>query len=180
MADQTTYCEGRVIVLLGDITKQEVGAIVNAANASLLGGGGVDGAGGPAIVEECRMIRRTKYPHGLPTGEAVITTGGTLPARHVIHTVGPIYGRHHGDEAELLASCYKNSLMIAATNQLNSIAFPAISTGAYGYPRPEAAAVASTAIAEFLLDNPFPEVRLVFVQASDLKAFVTHQKFSRL
>ncbi len=123
----------------GDLTREDVDAIVNAANSSLLGGGGVDGAihraGGPAILAECRRIRETTHPRGLPTGEAVITTGGLLPARHVIHTVGPIYGQHHGEEARLLAACYENSIALAAEHGLATIAFPAISTGAYAYPR---------------------------------------------
>ena len=127
---------------------------MNAANATLLGGGGVDGAihraGGPSILAACREIRRTQYPDGLPTGEAVITTAGDLPARQVIHTVGPIYGRHAGREAELLAACYRNSLALASAHSLTSIAFPAISTGAFGYPIFEAAAVSSEAIADFL------------------------------
>src|ERR1700730_8851236 len=130
------FLESRVSVVVGDITRQDVEAIVNAANSLLMGGGGVDGAihraGGPKILEECSEIRRTLYPNGLPTGEAVITAAGKLPARYVIHTVGPIYGRHGGHEAELLAACYKNSLMLAVKNSLDSIAFPAISTGVYG------------------------------------------------
>src|SRR5882762_6277977 len=108
-AFEQTYLNGRVRVIVGDITRQAVDAIVNAANMSLLGGGGVDGAihraGGPTILEQCREIRRTVYPKGLPTGEAVITTAGDLPSRYVIHTVGPIYGRHQGREAELLSAC---------------------------------------------------------------------------
>src|SRR3989449_4648129 len=131
-----SFIEGRVSVLVGDITKQDVDAIVNAANSSLMGGSGVDGAihhaGGPAILEECLEIRRTRYPDGLPTGEAVITTAGNLPALYVIHTVGPIFGRHNGEEAELLANCYRNSLILAVEHNLASIAFPAISTGAFG------------------------------------------------
>src|SRR5712691_10784190 len=110
---EKTFLNGRVRVLVGDITKQDVDAIVNAANSTLMGGAGVDGAihraGGPAILEECREIRRTRYPDGLPTGEAVITTGGNLPALYVIHTVGPIYREHGVKEAELLANCYHNS-----------------------------------------------------------------------
>jgi O-acetyl-ADP-ribose deacetylase (regulator of RNase III) len=120
-ADQKTtgaeFLDGRVSVIVGDITRQDVEAIVNAANSSLLGGGGVDGAihraGGPAILEACRDIRRTRFPQGLPTGEAVITTGGNLKALYVIHTVGPIWGEQHGNEAELLANCYHNSLTLA-------------------------------------------------------------------
>ncbi|HEX4900136.1 MAG TPA: O-acetyl-ADP-ribose deacetylase, partial [Pyrinomonadaceae bacterium] len=137
------FLDGRLVVIIGDITQQQVEAIVNAANSSLLGGGGVDGAihrvGGPEILAECRDIRRTSHPQGLPTGEAVITTAGRLPAKHVIHTVGPIYGSHNGTEAALLAACYENSLTLAASHSLSSVAFPSISTGAYGYPKPEAA-----------------------------------------
>ena len=114
------FLNGRVEVKVGDITEEDVDAIVNAANSTLLGGGGVDGAihdaGGPEILRECRLIRDTDYPKGLPTGEAVITSAGNLKARHVIHTVGPIYGRHGGREAELLASSYRNSLGLAAEN----------------------------------------------------------------
>src|SRR5919199_4001372 len=127
----------------GDITAEAVDAIVNAAHSSLLGGGGVDGAihraGGPDILSACEELRRTRYPDGLPTGEAVITTAGSLPARFVIHTVGPVWGYHGGHEAELLAACYHNSLALAAAEGLESIAFPSISTGAFGYPRDEAA-----------------------------------------
>src|SRR5436305_2670561 len=119
-----TFLDGRVRVLTGNITREAVDAIVNAANSTLLGGGGVDGAihrvGGAQILEECREIRRTQLPDGLPAGEAVITGGGLLPARHVIHTVGPIYGHHGGLEAELLAGCYKNSLALANERGLTS------------------------------------------------------------
>src|SRR5919106_4576825 len=122
-----SFLEGRVVVLTGDITTQNVTAIVNAANSTLLGGGGVDGAihqaGGPQILQECEEIRKTTHPNGLPTGEAVITTGGNLPARYVIHTVGPIYGRNPGREAELLAACYQNSLLLARKHPISSIAF---------------------------------------------------------
>jgi O-acetyl-ADP-ribose deacetylase len=177
-----TFLQGRAVVMVGDITAQQVDAIVNAANSSLMGGGGVDGAihqrGGPRILEECRRIRRTDYPDGLPTGEAVITTGGNLPARHVIHTVGPIYGRHGGRESELLAACYKNSLMVAARHGLRTVAFPAISTGIYGYPREEAAAVVSQAIEEFLAnDDSIQEVRLIFFSPDDAEAFLESQQF---
>src|SRR5437588_10141892 len=154
MAIERTFLQGLVSVVIGDITRQDVDAIVNAANSSLLGGGGVDGAihraGGPLILEECREIRRTRFPEGLPTGEAVITTGGKLPALYVIHTVGPIYGEHRGKEAELLANCYHNLLTLAVEKNLTSIAFPAISTGVYGYPLAEAAEVASKTIETFL------------------------------
>jgi O-acetyl-ADP-ribose deacetylase (regulator of RNase III) len=144
-----------------------------------LGGGGVDGAihraGGPSILEECREIRRTRYPSGMPAGEAVMTGAGQLPARFVIHTVGPIYGRHAGREPELLAACYRNSLALAAGLGLGSVAFPAISTGAYGYPLDEAAEVSSRAILEFLsTDSSIIEVRLVFFLQSDANVFLKH------
>ena len=178
-----TFLDGRVTVVVGDITKQDVEAIVNAANSSLLGGGGVDGAihraGGPEILEECREIRRTRFPEGLPTGEAVVTTAGKLPALYVIHTVGPIYGEEGGKEAELLANCYHNSLTLAVEKNLTSVAFPAISTGVFGYPRDEAAEVASRTIENFLgTDHQLSEVRLVFFQPHDAEAFVANQKFS--
>ena len=180
-----TLLGGRVRLLTGDITRQKVDAIVNAANSTLMGGAGVDGAihraGGASILEECLEIRRTLYREGLPTGEAVITTGGDLPARHVIHTVGPIYGRHSGRERELLARCYRNSLALAARHALSSVAFPAISTGAYGYPRDEAARVASEAIEQFLADDAssIHEIRLVFFVPGDLKAFLKNHSFSQ-
>ncbi len=178
-----TFLDGRVRVLVGDITRERVDAIVNAANSSLMGGGGVDGAihrvGGPEM-DECREIRQKIYPEGLPTGEAVITTAGNLPARHVIHTVGPVYGQHYGSEAELLAACYRNSLALAAKHALASIAFPSISTGAFSYPRHEAALVSSQAIEEFLksAEHAIEEVRLVFFQTSDAQMFLRHQRFS--
>jgi len=184
MPAETTqsFVGGRVRALVGDITREGVDAIVNAANSGLLGGGGVDGAihdaGGPRILEECREIRRTLLPDGLPAGEAVITTGGLLPARFVIHTVGPIYGRHEGREAELLAACYRNSLRLAQERGLTSVAFPSISTGAFGYPPAEAAAVASRSVADFLAgEASIHEVRLVFFSPADLKLFLENHKF---
>src|SRR5437773_5267034 len=123
-----SFLKGRVIVKVGDLTEEDVDAIVNAANSSLLGGGGVDGAihskGGPTIVAECKQIRAEQCPDGLPTGNAVITTAGELPAKHVIHTVGPIFGSHDGREAELLADCYRNSLELAVSHSLTTVAFP--------------------------------------------------------
>lgn len=171
------YLDGRITVLIGDLTDQRVDAIVNAANASLLGGGGVDGAvhrrGGPEILEVCRAIRATRYPQGLPTGEAVITTAGQLPARYVIHTVGPIYGQHRGDEPKLLANCYRRSIEVAREHALTTIAFPAISTGVYGYPAPEAAVVVSRTLSQCLAtDNSFTDVRLVFFNRSHAETFV--------
>lgn len=126
-------------LLAGDITRVPADAVVNAANSSLLGGGGVDGAihraGGPAILRECRALRAERFPDGLPTGQAVATGAGDLPARWVIHTVGPVYGRQGGD---LLADCYRNCLAVADTLGARTVAFPLISAGAYGWPREEA------------------------------------------
>jgi O-acetyl-ADP-ribose deacetylase (regulator of RNase III) len=183
MTALSTYLAGRVVIKVGDITKENVDAIVNAANGSLLGGGGVDGAihrgGGPAILAACKEIRRTEYPDGLPTGQAVITTGGKLSAKHVIHTVGPVYGRGGKDKAELLAACYSNSLRLAVEHGLKSIAFPAISTGVYGYPLDEAAAVSSKAIEKFLrADKSIEEVRLVFFAAGDAEVFLKQHQFT--
>jgi O-acetyl-ADP-ribose deacetylase (regulator of RNase III) len=176
------FLDGRVVVTVGDITRQKVDAIVNAANSSLMGGGGVDGAihrsGGPAILEACREIRRSQYPSGLPTGEAVITTAGLLPARFVIHTVGPIWDRDQDPEA-LLASCYRRSLELAAAHNVRQIAFPAISTGVYAFPKDLAAAVASRAIAEALANlSSIEQVRLVFFNRGDADLFQQHQQFA--
>ncbi len=167
----------RLLVKVGDITREEADAIVNAANSTLLGGGGVDGAihraGGPQILEACKRVRETTYRAGLPTGEAVMTTGGRLPARYVIHTVGPIYGQHGGEEARLLGACYENCIALAAKHGLATIAFPAISTGVYGYPKHEAARVARAAI-ELALEahGGIREVRLVFFSEDDAKKMV--------
>lgn len=147
--------EGRITLVQGDITKMEADAIVNAANTSLLGGGGVDGAihraGGKAILEECIQIRNRQG--GCKTGEAVITTGGNLPARYVIHTVGPVYSSGDKGEDALLASAYLNSLKLAAENDLETIAFPNISTGIYHFPKKMAAAIAIKTVRDFLADN---------------------------
>src|SRR5690349_21822712 len=177
-----SFWDGRVVVVVGDITRENDGGIVNAANSTLLGGGGVDGAihdaGGPQILKECQALRRTRYPDGLPTGEAAITTGGNLPARYVIHTVGPIYGRESPREAELLADCYRNSLHLAVQQGVTTIAFPSMSTGAFGYPKPEAAAVSSRSIEEFLdRDDSIEQVRLVFFHDRDARVFREHQEF---
>ena len=177
-----TFLGGRVRLLIGDITSHDVTAIVNAANSTLLGGGGVDGAihrnGGPQILVECKQIRETTHPNGLPTGQAVITTAGNLAAQYVIHTVGPVYGRNPSRESELLAACYQNSLRLATQYAASSIAFPSISTGAYGYPKPEAAAISSLAIRDFLTaDNQIHEVRLVFFQPSDARVFLQYHEF---
>ncbi|HEX9445081.1 MAG TPA: O-acetyl-ADP-ribose deacetylase [Candidatus Binatia bacterium] len=177
-----SFLNGRVAVKVGDITREEVDAVVNAANGTLMGGGGVDGAihraGGPEIKKECQEIRRTRYPDGLPAGEAVLTTAGKMIARRVVHTVGPVYGSGK-NKAPLLAACYRNALALAAEKGLATIAFPAISTGVYAYPPDEAARVASTAIEEFLKnDAEIREVRLVFFRPGDAEVFLAHQRFS--
>jgi O-acetyl-ADP-ribose deacetylase (regulator of RNase III) len=154
----------RIEIIRGDITQQNVDAIVNAANTSLMGGSGVDGAihraGGPAILEECRSIvaRQGKCP----AGEAVITTGGLLPAKFVIHTVGPVWNGGRKNEALVLSNCYRNSLQLAATHAVNSIAFPNISTGVYRFPKPEAADIALATVKEMLSQLESME-RLLFV-----------------
>jgi O-acetyl-ADP-ribose deacetylase (regulator of RNase III) len=162
----------RIVLVEGDITEQRVGAIVNAANATLLGGGGVDGAihrrGGPSILEACRRIRSTEWPDGLPTGRAVATTGGDLPARWVIHTVGPVYAREE-DPAPLLSSCHTESLRVADELGAALVAFPAISTGVYGYPIDEAARVAVEAVRT--ADTSVREVRFVLFDATAHTAF---------
>ncbi len=139
----------RIELVRGDITEQPVDAIVNAANSTLLGGGGVDGAihrrGGPEILAECRRIRAERYPDGLPTGKAVATSAGQLPARWVIHTVGPVYAKSQ-DRSHLLASCHTEALRIAEELGASTIAFPAISAGVYGYPLELAAPVAIAAV----------------------------------
>lgn len=155
----------KLTLLEGDITQQATDAIVNAANPTLMGGGGVDGAihraGGPAILTECkRIVARQGY---LPTGEAVLTTGGNLKAKHVIHTVGPIWHGGTGNEAELLASAYRESLKLAGRKKLTSIAFPSISTGAYGYPLSLAARVAIKTVLSFLPGKVTSLKEVVFV-----------------
>jgi len=166
-----------------DITKETTAAIVNAANSSLLGGGGVDGAihraGGPSILEECKRIV-AKIGH-LPSGKAVLTTGGRLPARYVIHTVGPIYQVGNRDEAETLASCYRESIRIADDHAITSLAFPSISTGAFGYPTEEAAPIAIQAIGDALSTTAHVNlVRLVLYGKVDCKTYVdAAEKFSQ-
>ena len=164
--------EGTTLELVqGDITHQATDVIVNAANSGLRGGGGVDGAihraGGPAIMAECRRIG------GCPTGSAVITTGGDLPARHVIHTVGPRWSGGERGEAELLSSAYRSSLDVAVRNGLRSVAFPSISTGVYGYPTAQASQVALGAVLDFLRQNPgvLETVRFVLFSQADFRAY---------
>jgi len=162
----------RIEVVEGDITNEHADAIVNAANSTLLGGGGVDGAihrrGGETILEACRDLRRERYPSGLPVGEAVATTAGELPARWVIHTVGPIYRRER-DRAKLLARCHLACLRVADELGAATVAFPAISTGAYGYPVREAAAVAIDAVRD--TDSKVQEVRFVLFGREAYRAF---------
>ena len=145
----------RITLLQGDITKLKVDAIVNAANSSLMGGGGVDGAihraGGPVILDECRQI--VARQGRCETGEAVITSGGNLPAKLVIHTVGPVWQDGKHNEANLLRNAYSNSLKLAVNNGIETIAFPNISTGVYGYPKEKAAEVAIRTVTEFLRGN---------------------------
>ncbi len=173
------FLDGRLIVKTGDITEENAEAIVNAANWTLLGGGGVDGAihrkGGPEILAACKRIREVRYPDGLPTGKAVITTGGNLAARYVIHTVGPIYGQNDGRDAELLADSYRNSLYLARSESVRSIAFPSISTGAFAFPKHEAAGIVSRIITAELKTSPAEiEIRLVFFSDPDAATFLKH------
>lgn len=162
----------RIVLVEGDITEQQVDAIVNAANSTLLGGGGVDGAihqrGGPAILEECKRIRATDWPEGLPTGRAVATTAGDLPARWVIHTVGPVYSSEE-DPSGLLAGCHTESLRVADELGAATVAFPAISTGAFGYPLDEAASVAIHAVRT--ADTAVREIRFVLFGGDAHAAF---------
>ncbi len=162
----------------GDITRHAADAICNAANSSLLGGGGVDGAihraGGSAILEECQKIRE-ELPKGCPPGDAVITTAGELPAKHVIHTVGPIWRGGTQNEPAILASCHTSCLNLAVEHNLKTIAFPSISTGVYGYPVRDAATVAVQAVRDFLSDNPSSLDRVTWVLFDDT-TFDTYQK----
>jgi O-acetyl-ADP-ribose deacetylase (regulator of RNase III) len=167
--------DNRIVVKTADITKEDVCAIVNAANSSLMGGGGVDGAihraGGPAILQECKKIRKTQYPEGLPTGEAVATTAGNLPAKYVIHTVGPIYHECGNECEKLLSSCYTNALKLAVALDCRTIAFPAIATGIYGYPKDKAARVAYKSVKSFLEKEPSLHVFFIFHNNEDKKIF---------
>jgi O-acetyl-ADP-ribose deacetylase (regulator of RNase III) len=173
-----TLLGGRISVLTGDITAIAVDAIVNAANSGLLGGGGVDGAihraGGPAILDECRALRRDRYPDGLPTGAAVETTAGRLPARYVIHTVGPVWHGGSSGEPAALASCYRSSLELGARLGVKSISFPAISTGIYGYPRELAARVVWETLSLYCGQNAAPgSLLLVFYASDDERLFLS-------
>lgn len=160
----------QIAIIQGDITKQQVDAIVNAANTSLLGGGGVDGAihaaAGSQLLQECRTLG------GCQTGEAKLTKGYSLPAKYVIHTVGPIYGNENGKEAELLAACYNNSLSLAKQHQCKSIAFPAISTGIYRFPKEEAIQIVKKTLETFIKDDDsIREIRLVLYSEEDRQLY---------
>jgi O-acetyl-ADP-ribose deacetylase len=177
-AARLTFGNGKTLEFHGpaDITKEPTEAIVNAANSSLLGGGGVDGAihraGGPSILEECKRIVAGMKTGRLPAGQAVITTGGRLPAKYVIHTVGPVY-RGQAREAEILASCYRESIRIADEHGIRSLAFPSISTGAFGYPVHQAAQIAVRTIIEALPPCARVEhVRFVLFDIATCKAYV--------
>jgi O-acetyl-ADP-ribose deacetylase (regulator of RNase III) len=166
--------QAKLSIIKGDITQQTTDAIVNAANSSLMGGGGVDGAihraGGPAILDECKQI--VSRQGRLPTGQAVITTAGNMKTKHVIHTVGPIWHGGSQGEAELLASAYRESLKLAAENKLSSISFPSISTGAYGYPLDEASRIALKTVASFLSEtSSVKEVVFVLFDSRTLDAY---------
>jgi O-acetyl-ADP-ribose deacetylase len=186
-AARLTFPNGKTLELHGpaDITKETTDAIVNAANSSLLGGGGVDGAihhaGGPSILQECKRIVASMKTGTLHAGKAVITTGGRLPAKYVIHTVGPVYRGGHQHEAETLASCYRESIRIADDHGIKTLAFPSISTGAFGYPVHEASEIAVRAIVEALPPSVHVErVRFVLFDIATREAYVrATEKISR-
>lgn len=167
----------RLTVAEGDITRFDGDAIVNAANKSLLGGGGVDGAihraAGPELLAACREIRRTTWPDGLPVGEVAMTPGFRLPARHVIHTVGPVFAKSE-DRSELLANCYRNALKLSGKHRFERLAFPAISTGVYGYPFDAAARIVSAVMKDELPELPQLTVTLMFFSAKDADTFLRH------
>ncbi len=178
MAEKTTYTinQAELAIIQGDITLQTTDAIVNAANSSLMGGGGVDGAihraGGPAILEECKKIVAGHGP--LPTGQAVITSAGNMPSRYVIHTVGPIWHGGRSGEAELLASAYRKSLELAAAENLTSVSFPSISTGVYSYPVDQAARIALSEVVSFLgKTTSVKEVVFVLFDSRTFEAYAT-------
>lgn len=166
----------RIRLVKGDITNQEVDAVVNAANPSLLGGGGVDGAinrrGGSIILQECKEIRRTLFPKGLPVGKAVLTSGGDLNAKYVIHTVGPIWREGSDEESRLLADAYRNSLHLAVQKGLKTISFPSISTGAYNYPIRDASRIALRTMREFIeQEKGLEEINIVLFTGVDFRVY---------
>ncbi len=175
---QAKIGKAKLILLQGDITEENTDAIVNAANSSLLGGGGVDGAihraGGPKILEECKEIRKKQ---GIcPTGEAVITTGGNLKTKYVIHTVGTIWRGGNQNEDNLLKNCYLNSLKLVKERRIKSISFPSISTGAYRFPIERASRIALKTVIDFLQNNGFEEVRFVLFSKKDLEIYCKNLK----
>lgn len=177
MRTKGTFHAGRIVAAVGDITGFEGDAIVNAANSALAGGGGVDGAihraAGSALVEACRALRTTIWPDGLPTGRAVSTISGNLAVKGIIHTVGPIWHGGQANEAILLASAYQESLAIASSNNWQHVAFPAISTGVYGYPKAEAATIAFKTVSTYLDEHAVPAtVWLVFFTDTDAETFI--------
>jgi O-acetyl-ADP-ribose deacetylase (regulator of RNase III) len=168
--------KARIVLVQGNIVDMDVDAVVNAANSSLMGGGGVDGAihrvGGPRILEECKRIRTKQWHGGLPTGKAVVTSGGNLKARHVIHTVGPIWRGGIRGEQELLEEAYRNSLKLAVSKGFKSVAFPSISTGAYGYPVEKACVTALTTVKRFLEEeDELSKVMFVLFTAYDFEIY---------
>jgi len=168
--------KAKICLVQGDITEMDTDSIVNAANSSLMGGGGVDGAihrkGGPKILEECKRIRATEWPEGLPTGKAVITSGGNMKARYVIHTVGPVWRGGNYGEPELLAEAYRNSLKLAVLKGLRTIAFPSISTGAYGYPIEKASRIAVSVVKDFLMrEDKLEKVVFVLFSSHDFEIY---------
>jgi O-acetyl-ADP-ribose deacetylase (regulator of RNase III) len=176
-----TVATAKIRFVRGDIADIAADAIVNAANSSLMGGGGVDGAihrrGGPTILAECKRIRADEWPDGLPPGKAVITSGGNLKAKHVIHTVGPIWRGGGSGEPDLLKQAYQNSLRLAVANGLQTVAFPSISTGAYGYPIREASHVAVRTVRNFLKEEArIDEVIFVLFSEIDLRVYLETAK----
>ncbi len=171
------WYDGRLEASINDITVFQGDGIVNAANSSLMGGGGVDGAihrtGGSAILEECRQLRNSILRAGLPVGQAVVTGSGNLPCRYVIHTVGPVWSGGKKGENELLADAYRNSLEKAAETGMKTLAFPSISTGVYGYPHDKAATVVWSVLNDWIPRHPIPDkITLVFFSASNYTAFL--------
>jgi O-acetyl-ADP-ribose deacetylase (regulator of RNase III) len=171
----------KICLVQGDITDMDTDAIVNAANSSLMGGGGVDGAihrrGGPKILEECKRLRAREWPGGLPTGKAAMTIGGNLKAIYVIHTVGPIWRGGTQKEPELLADAHRNSLKLAVSEGLKTIAFPSISTGAYGYPIEKASRIALATVKDFLeKEDNLDKVMFVLFSRDDLEVYKDAEK----
>ena len=171
----------KVCLVQGDITDMEADAVVNAANSSLMGGGGVDGAihrrGGPSLLEECKRLRAREWPGGLPTGKAAVTTGGNLKAKYVIHTVGPVWRGGNQREPELLAEAYRNSLKLAVSKGLKTVAFPSISTGAYGYPIEQASRIALATVKDFLeREDNLDRVVFVLFSRDDLEVYMDAEK----